>query len=477
MLCGVRVCGSAVLCGMRVCGSAVPSPVRFPGAVEARAPQERHSGPRPSGSPPVAPQTRRRGLTVESVDHLEAKLEALAQQLRADLVPEDRMEVLGAHLQGLAAQVQAMRHSLAAPPPEQEPPAAAAAAPRYPAAWAAGSAVAALRASPCAPGAAPSRRRDPPAPGPAPGAAQTAPPDPRPAHSPRLGGGPGARTTHDPPPNRTDAPRHEPRPPSPRGPGPATPGPEVTEAEAPGHEHPMARTMGPGGAETDAPAPHSDAPISTAADHGPCQALTAGSSPAPAPRDADALPSPSPRPLSSAPRGPPAAPEPDILSSPPPPLDADAADTLATSAALVAQYGADVARAAWAQLPRHCAQAHACYAAGQPGPPLACAYAAALTAFARAHATDDRAAEELGALLERIAHRHVALAVRREHYAALHECLLRALKEVLGPELAVPRCIDAWDLGLRHLCWRLAEREQQLRDAQDIATVLPFAGS
>src|SRR5262245_14256066 len=58
----------------------------------------------------------------------------------------------------------------------------------------------------------------------------------------------------------------------------------------------------------------------------------------------------------------------------------------------------------------------------------------------------------LTALVERIAHKHVAHHVRPEHYSLVAEALLGAIAEVLG-EAATPEILEAW----REAYWFLAE--------------------
>jgi nitric oxide dioxygenase len=52
--------------------------------------------------------------------------------------------------------------------------------------------------------------------------------------------------------------------------------------------------------------------------------------------------------------------------------------------------------------------------------------------------------EALGDLAQQIVHKHVALQVQPEHYPLVGGCLLRAIREVLGPQVATDAVIDAW---------------------------------
>jgi nitric oxide dioxygenase len=50
----------------------------------------------------------------------------------------------------------------------------------------------------------------------------------------------------------------------------------------------------------------------------------------------------------------------------------------------------------------------------------------------------------LGDLVGQIINKHVALQILPEHYPIVGSCLLRAIAEVLGKEIATPAVIDAW---------------------------------
>lgn len=52
--------------------------------------------------------------------------------------------------------------------------------------------------------------------------------------------------------------------------------------------------------------------------------------------------------------------------------------------------------------------------------------------------------EQLGPLVAKIINKHVALQIQPEHYPIVGSCLLRAIREVLGEEIATPAVIDAW---------------------------------
>lgn len=52
--------------------------------------------------------------------------------------------------------------------------------------------------------------------------------------------------------------------------------------------------------------------------------------------------------------------------------------------------------------------------------------------------------EALGPLVGQIVNKHVALQILPEHYPIVGTCLLRAIREVLGAEIATDEVIDAW---------------------------------
>ncbi|OWP47754.1 NO-inducible flavohemoprotein [Pseudomonas nitroreducens] len=52
--------------------------------------------------------------------------------------------------------------------------------------------------------------------------------------------------------------------------------------------------------------------------------------------------------------------------------------------------------------------------------------------------------EQLGPLVAKIVNKHVALQIQPEHYPIVGSCLLRAIREVLGEEIATQEVIDAW---------------------------------
>ncbi|MBU6420130.1 MAG: NO-inducible flavohemoprotein [Proteobacteria bacterium] len=59
--------------------------------------------------------------------------------------------------------------------------------------------------------------------------------------------------------------------------------------------------------------------------------------------------------------------------------------------------------------------------------------------------------QELGPLAAQIVNKHVALQVLPEHYPIVGTCLLRAIREVLGPDIATNAVIDAWGAAYQQL--------------------------
>ena len=52
--------------------------------------------------------------------------------------------------------------------------------------------------------------------------------------------------------------------------------------------------------------------------------------------------------------------------------------------------------------------------------------------------------DQLGDLVAKIINKHVALQILPEHYPIVGTCLLRAISEVLGSEIATPEVMSAW---------------------------------
>ncbi|MBF8745684.1 NO-inducible flavohemoprotein [Pseudomonas putida] len=78
--------------------------------------------------------------------------------------------------------------------------------------------------------------------------------------------------------------------------------------------------------------------------------------------------------------------------------------------------------------------------------------------------------EQLGGLVGQIINKHVALQILPEHYPIVGGCLLRAIKEVLGEEIATPAVIDAWGAAYGQLADILIGAEEGLyRQKQEAA--------
>jgi nitric oxide dioxygenase len=77
--------------------------------------------------------------------------------------------------------------------------------------------------------------------------------------------------------------------------------------------------------------------------------------------------------------------------------------------------------------------------------------------------------EALGDLVGMIVNKHVSLRIRREHYPIVGACLLRAIREVLGPEIATDAVIDAWGAAYGQLANILAGAEEAIYDEQAVA--------
>jgi len=73
--------------------------------------------------------------------------------------------------------------------------------------------------------------------------------------------------------------------------------------------------------------------------------------------------------------------------------------------------------------------------------------------------------EALGPLLTRIESKHVALQIQPEHYPIVGACLLRAIREVLGPQVATDAVIGAWGVAYQQLANMLMGAERQAYDA------------
>ena len=77
--------------------------------------------------------------------------------------------------------------------------------------------------------------------------------------------------------------------------------------------------------------------------------------------------------------------------------------------------------------------------------------------------------EQLGGLVSQIVNKHVALQVLPEHYPIVGSCLLRAIREVLGSEIATDEVIAAWAAAYQQLADILIGSEEQLYSAAEQA--------
>ncbi|ASU38980.1 nitric oxide dioxygenase [Herbaspirillum sp. meg3] len=77
--------------------------------------------------------------------------------------------------------------------------------------------------------------------------------------------------------------------------------------------------------------------------------------------------------------------------------------------------------------------------------------------------------EQLGGLVSTIVNKHVALQILPEHYPMVGDCLLRAIREVLGAEIATDQVIEAWGAAYGQLADILIGAEEGLYSAKETA--------
>lgn len=77
--------------------------------------------------------------------------------------------------------------------------------------------------------------------------------------------------------------------------------------------------------------------------------------------------------------------------------------------------------------------------------------------------------ENLGDLVRTIIHKHASLQILPEQYAIVGTCLLRAIKEVLGEEVATDEVISAWKHAYFSLANLLSEKEEELYEQAEMA--------
>lgn len=70
--------------------------------------------------------------------------------------------------------------------------------------------------------------------------------------------------------------------------------------------------------------------------------------------------------------------------------------------------------------------------------------------------------EQLGGLVGQIINKHVALQILPEHYPIVGRCLLQAIEEVLGTDIATAEVIDAWGAAYGQLADILIGAEENL---------------
>jgi nitric oxide dioxygenase len=77
--------------------------------------------------------------------------------------------------------------------------------------------------------------------------------------------------------------------------------------------------------------------------------------------------------------------------------------------------------------------------------------------------------EQLGGLVAQIVNKHVALNILPEHYPLVGKCLLRAIREVLGAEIATDAVIEAWAAAYQQLADLLSGLEEQMYAQREAA--------
>lgn len=73
--------------------------------------------------------------------------------------------------------------------------------------------------------------------------------------------------------------------------------------------------------------------------------------------------------------------------------------------------------------------------------------------------------DQLGGLVSQVINKHVALQVLPEHYPIVGSCLLRAIREVLGAEIATDEVVEAWAAAYGQLADILIGSEETLYSA------------
>ncbi|CCQ66696.1 MULTISPECIES: globin domain-containing protein [Crocosphaera] len=92
--------------------------------------------------------------------------------------------------------------------------------------------------------------------------------------------------------------------------------------------------------------------------------------------------------------------------------------------------------------------------------------AAKLAASVYAYASHIDELEKLGNAVEQIAHAHVNTRVIAEQYPVIGECLLAAMKDILG-DAATPEVMEAWTEAYNSLADIFITREKEIYRQQD----------
>lgn len=79
------------------------------------------------------------------------------------------------------------------------------------------------------------------------------------------------------------------------------------------------------------------------------------------------------------------------------------------------------------------------------------------------------ALENLGPLVGQIVNKHVSLQILPEHYPIVGTCLLRAIREVVGPEVATDALLEAWAAAYQQLADLLIGAEEAAYAANEQA--------
>jgi|SRR5450830_8061 len=77
--------------------------------------------------------------------------------------------------------------------------------------------------------------------------------------------------------------------------------------------------------------------------------------------------------------------------------------------------------------------------------------------------------EQLGGLVGTIVNKHVALQILPAHYPMVGDCLLRAIRDVLGADIATDQVIEAWGAAYQQLADILIGAEEGIYDSKQKA--------